>query len=248
MGGAQHDQSGAPVSASPEVRDSGAAGPAEDATQLSSAAPSSPETDADGGSQADPAVPTPALEEAGEVEGLVDSSDAPAAVEPEPELSEEEDAAAEAFLADLQARAGKADEYLALAQRTQADFENYRKRAVREAAIAKERGVSKVAKELLPAIDALDRALAAAKDGHLAADDPLVSGVTLVHTEVLAGLARAGIEQFSPYGEAFDPTLHEAVAQVPVDGADPGTVVEVYARGYKLGESVLRPARVVVAG
>ena len=64
---------------------------------------------------------------------------------------------------------------------------------------------------------------------------------------MIAALARAGIERFSPEGERFDPQLHEAVAQQPVEGAESGTVVEVYQRGYRLGEVVIRPARVVVA-
>ena len=75
----------------------------------------------------------------------------------------------------------------------------------------------------------------------------LVSGIKLVHEDVIAALARAGIERFSPEGERFDPQFHEAVAQQPVEGAEPGTVVEVYQRGYRLGEVVIRPARVVVA-
>jgi molecular chaperone GrpE len=157
----------------------------------------------------------------------------------------------------LTAKAEKADEYLELAQRTRADFENYRKRAAREAAAAQERGITKLAKELLPAVDNLDRALQAAQaaapanaDG--AAQDngttaTLVSGIKLVHDDVIAALARAGIEGFSPQGERFDPTLHEAVAQIPAEGAESGTVVEVYQRGYRLGEVVIRPARVVVA-
>jgi molecular chaperone GrpE len=156
-------------------------------------------------------------------------------------------------LAKLTAKAEKADQYLQLAQRTQADFENYRKRAAREAAASQDRGVARLAKELLPAIDNLDRALAAAETGAPGGDaadngdSPLASGIKLVHADVLAALARVGIERFSPEGEPFDPQHHEAVAQVPVEGAASGTVVEVYQRGYRLGESVLRPARVVVA-
>jgi len=69
-----------------------------------------------------------------------------------------------------------------------------------------------------------------------------------VHADVLAALQRAGIERFSPEGQQFDPQRHEAVAQQPVEGAEPGTIVEVYQRGYLLGDSVIRPARVVVAG
>ncbi|GAC1607391.1 MAG: hypothetical protein NVS4B10_22450 [Myxococcales bacterium] len=157
-------------------------------------------------------------------------------------------------LEELTAKAQKADEYLELAQRTKADFENYRKRSARESALAQERGIAKLAKELLPAVDNLDRALEAteaqARDGeaHTGRDAPLVSGIKLVHADVLAALTRAGIERFEPTGEPFDPQRHEAVAQQPVEGAAPGTIVEVYQRGYRIGDSVLRPARVLVAG
>jgi len=166
---------------------------------------------------------------------------APAEVEAEPA-----DGAAELAgdLDELGRLAAKRDEYLALAQRTQADFENYRKRVARESALAQERGVAKLAKELLPAIDNLDRALAAA-----ATDDPLLEGVRLVRSELKAALARVGVESFSPGGQAFDPSEHEAMASVPQpeNGPASGTVVEVYQPGYRLGESVIRPARVVVA-
>jgi molecular chaperone GrpE len=149
----------------------------------------------------------------------------------------------------LAARAAKADEYLGLAQRTKADFENFRKRAARDAAAAQERGIAKLARELLPAVDNLDRALQAAEAaGNGDGAETLASGVKLVHADVIAALARVGIEPYSPKGEVFDPQLHEAIAQQPVEGAEPGTVAEVYQCGYRHGESVLRPARVVVAG
>jgi molecular chaperone GrpE len=150
----------------------------------------------------------------------------------------------EGDLDELVRTAAQRDEYLALAQRTQADFENYRKRVARDAAAAQERGVSSLAKELLPALDNLDRALDAA-----AQDDPLLHGVRLVRSELAGALARAGIESFDPIGEAFDPTLHEAMATAaqPPEGPPSGTVVEVYQPGYRLGASVIRPARVVVA-
>jgi molecular chaperone GrpE len=154
-------------------------------------------------------------------------------------------------LDELEARAEKADEYLELAQRTKADFENYRKRAAREVGAAQERGMTKLARELLPAIDNLERALAAAgaeQAGNAPSGHTLEAGIKLVRTELLAALARVGIEPFSPEGEPFDPQRHEAVAQQPVEDAESGTVVEVYQRGYCLGELVLRPARVVVAG
>src|SRR5438477_5880553 len=169
------------------------------------------------------------------------------AAEPEPEADHE--AQLEHDLDELAAKAEKADEYLELAQRTKADFENYRKRAARETAAAQERGVTKLLRELLPAVDNLDRALDAAEAGTDGSDgtDTLVSGIKLVHADVVAALGRLGIERFSPQGERFDPQQHEAVAQQPVEGAEPGTVIEVYQRGYRIGESVIRPARVVVA-
>ena len=151
---------------------------------------------------------------------------------------------------ELAARAAKAEEYLSLAQRTQADFENYRRRSAREAALAQERGAVKLALALLPAVDNLERALAHAPEPDPAHPDDggFAAGVRHVHNDVIGALRKAGIESFSPTGEPFDPTLHEAVAQQPIEGAQPGTVVEVFQRGYRIGETVVRPARVVVAG
>lgn len=158
------------------------------------------------------------------------------------ELEDDEASEVEGDLDELVATAAQRDEYLALAQRTQADFENYRKRVAKESAAAAERGVAKLAKELLPALDNLDRALEAAAE-----EDPLLEGVRLVRAELSAALARVGVESFDPNGEQFDPAYHEAMAQQPVEGADSGTVVEVYQPGYRLNGTVIRPARVVVA-
>ncbi len=150
----------------------------------------------------------------------------------------------EGDLDELVKTAAQRDEYLSLAQRTQADFENYRKRVARESAGAQARGVASLAKELLPALDNLDRALEAADQ-----DDPLLEGVRFVRSEMSDALARVGVESFSPVGETFDPSLHEAMASTPQPAGGPasGTVVEVYQPGYRLGEQVIRPARVVVA-
>jgi molecular chaperone GrpE len=145
-------------------------------------------------------------------------------------------------LEDLVARAKERDEYLALAQRTQADFENYRKRMARENSAAIDRGVAKVAKELLPALDHLGHALKAA-EGH----EDIVKGFEMVGNEIVTALERAGIEAFSPEGEPFDPNEHEAMAAQPSEDAESGTVIEVYQQGYRLNGAVLRPARVVVA-
>ena len=173
---------------------------------------------------------------------LIDE-ESPAPGPPEGEEQEPEAVDVEA----LAAKAEKADEYLDLAQRTRAEFENYRRRSVKEAAAAQERGAAKLALELLPAIDNLDRALAHAA-GDENGDATFVAGIKHVQSDVLAALKRAGIEPYSPEGERFDPQFHEAVAQQPFEGAEPGTVVEVYQRGYRQGESILRPARVIVAG
>src|SRR4051812_718263 len=134
------------------------------------------------------------------------------------------------------------DNYLELAQRTKADFENYRKRMARENAAALDRGMAKLAKELLPALDHLELALKAA-EGH----EDVVKGFAMVGDELQAALARVGIQAFSPKGETFDPNEHEAMASQPHEGAEAGTVVEVYQSGYRINGSVLRPARVVVA-
>jgi len=189
----------------------------------------------------DPADALPGAEQApGEAQH------APAAEQPRDDGVHEGDDATqiEEDLGELVAVANQRDEYLALAQRTQADFENYRKRVARDAAAAHERGVSGLAKELLPAIDNLDRALEAAAE-----DDPLLEGVKLVRAELAAALARAGIESFRPAGEVFDPSLHEAVATAPhpAEDGESGTVIEVYQDGYRLRDSVIRPARVLVA-
>ena len=153
-------------------------------------------------------------------------AEAPPAAEPK-EAPQDEDPAAK---------------YLAMAQRAQADFENYRKRMARENAAAIDRGVGKLAKELLPALDHLDHALQAAQ-GH----EDVVKGFALVRDEIVKALGRVGIQPFSPRGEIFDPNEHEAMVQQPSEDAESGTVIEVYQQGYRINGQVLRPARVVVA-
>ncbi len=143
---------------------------------------------------------------------------------------------------DLDEMSKQRDDYLALAQRTQADFENYRKRMARENAAAVDRGMAKLAKELLPALDHLELALKAA-EGH----EDVVKGFQMVAVELRAAFERVGIQAFSPKGEPFDPNEHEAMASQPVEDAESGTVVEVYQSGYRINGAVLRPARVVVA-
>ena len=135
------------------------------------------------------------------------------------------------------------DEYLDLARRAQADFENYRKRAARETAAAGDRAKSGLVRELLPVVDNLERALASATDG----EQHLAEGVRLVHSELVAVLERNGVEPFDPSGAKFDPAEHEALSMREQDGSESGLVLDVVEKGYRANGTVLRPARVVVS-
>ena len=135
------------------------------------------------------------------------------------------------------------DQYL----RAMAEIDNVRKRARRDVSQAEARGIAKLARELLPAIDNFGRALDAAEAVPENRDHHLTDGIRLVQNELLAALARVGIEPDSPKGQPFDPHCHEAIAQTPVEGAASGTIVEVYSQGYRYRDDVLRPAKVVVA-
>jgi molecular chaperone GrpE len=135
------------------------------------------------------------------------------------------------------------DEYLELAKRTKADFENYRKRVAADVQAAAARGKAEVVREVIDAVDNLERALEAA-DG---SGDGLASGVEMVLGSLRETLQRHGIEVVDPAGEKFDPTQHEALSTMPAEGTESGTVVEVMQKGYRMGEQLIRPARVVVS-
>ncbi len=159
-----------------------------------------------------------------------------------PKGGEEERVQAE--LQDLVAGLEKErDEYLELARRTKADFENYRKRVDREASQAEARGRAALARDLLSVVDNLERALAAAEPRDNGAPSHIAEGVRLVYEELSGVLANAGVESFSPAGEPFDPEQHEAMLTRP---GKQGEVLEVLQKGYLLNGQVLRPARVVV--
>ncbi|HEU5057644.1 MAG TPA: nucleotide exchange factor GrpE [Kofleriaceae bacterium] len=136
------------------------------------------------------------------------------------------------------------DRYLDLAKRAQADFDNYRKRAAKDAAAAGARAKVGLVRELLPVVDNLERALTSATES----DSAIAEGVRLVHADLIGVLERNGIESQEPAGEKFDPTEHEAVSMREEDGAEPGIVLDVVEKGYKLNDTVIRPARVVVSG
>jgi molecular chaperone GrpE len=192
---------------------------------------------------------------------------------PEPRNDEAEVQAADAGaqvaedLDELNEAKRERDEYLELAQRTRADFENYRKRVAKEASEALARGKAELARELLPVIDNLERALQAAgvsqhpaargreleeraveaPSEEVSAHEALARGVALVLDELSAKLLAAGVEAYDPHGERFDPELHEALSTRPEEGTESGIVVETVEKGYRLNGQVLRPARVVVS-
>jgi molecular chaperone GrpE len=165
---------------------------------------------------------------------------------PAQEHAPEQDAAPEGAPAS-EPEVSEAPDYKDKWLRAEAELDNVRKRARRDVGAAESRGIGRLARELLPALDNFERALAAAEAQPENRDHHLTDGIRLVQTELLAALARVGIAPDSPKGERFDPHRHEAVAQQPVDGAEAGTIVEVYSAGYTYGEDVLRPAKVVVA-
>jgi molecular chaperone GrpE len=160
--------------------------------------------------------------------------------------SNEADAVAIEDLEKLRAKAEERDQFLALLQRTQAEFENYQKRNQREREQEwRYRGES-IARDLLGILDNLDRAIDAA---HQAKESgPLVKGVELVQTQFLDMLKRHGITIIAvEEGQPFDPNVHEAVMQKPSKDLPPNTVAQVFQKGFMLHDRVLRPASVVVS-
>ena len=134
------------------------------------------------------------------------------------------------------------DERLNDLKRVAADFENYRKRVARDQESLVARAHERLVKELLPVLDDLERALAAAEEHEEA---KLEEGVRLVHQELRDALKREGLAEIETNGR-FDPHVHEALLSQPSD-AEEGSVLEVVQKGYRLGDRVVRPARVVVA-
>jgi molecular chaperone GrpE len=167
----------------------------------------------------------------------------PGVVEPEEGVTDEGAGAAQPE-DELTVATRERDEYLDLAKRTQADFENFRKRSMKDATAAGNRARVGLIREILPVVDNLERALSVAPEGE---GDAFVEGVRLVYRELEGALARAGVEVMEPKGETFDPNVHEALSVRPQEGAESGTVVDVVEKGYRTAEMVVRPARVVVA-
>ncbi len=162
-------------------------------------------------------------------------------VAPEGEPVEETEAAAE--LDPLAVAEAQRDEYLADLQRLAADFDNYRKRALRDQHAFAARAAERLVAKLLPVLDDLERALDAAEHHEEA---KVIEGVEMTKSALAAALASEGLVEIVAEG-AFDPHVHEALLAQPVEGVEPGSIVQVVQRGYRLGDAVLRPARVIVA-
>lgn len=193
-----------------------------------------------------------AAEESAAAEPVLSAEEAQAAASdaldeitmPETAVAGEEVESAEEVLPEAAPEADYKDLYL----RASADMDNVRKRARRDVGAAEARGVAKLAKELLPAIDNLERALQAAEAEEGAGEHEITKGIRLVQAEFAGALTRVGIVTEDPKGQPFDPHRHEALAQTPVEGTPAGVVIEVYQPGYVHADTVLRAARVVVSG
>lgn len=145
----------------------------------------------------------------------------------------------------LQQRAGERDEYLALAKRTQADFENYQKRMQQQRSEERRYIAGSVLKEILPVLDNLERAIAAAEQG--GDIDALLKGIKMVHAQFLQILEKQGVTVIPTEGQPFDPSLHEALTQQPSEEHPANTIIHTETTGYRIHDRVLRPAKVVVS-
>ena len=141
----------------------------------------------------------------------------------------------------LEASRQKAEEYLNLAQRVQADFDNFRRRNQSVRADAFEDGARELVKTLLPVVDNLERALAAEST-----DDTLKAGVAMVYKQLMDVLSKRGVEVIDRPGEVFDPNLETAVLQGTEEDGEKGTVCQVLQKGYRMGGVILRSAMVKV--
>ncbi|NLB91600.1 MAG: nucleotide exchange factor GrpE [Clostridiales bacterium] len=147
------------------------------------------------------------------------------------------------LLADLEKATSLQEEYLTLAQRVQADFDNFRKRNQSVRAEAHLDGASDIIKVFLPVVDNIERALEAGKDSQ---DQALYEGVELVHRQIMEIFEKQGIQAINRLGEKFDPNIENAMLQGSCDDGEPGTVCAVMQKGYKMNEVVLRYAMVQV--
>ncbi len=190
--------------------------------------------------------PSPEQEVAAAVVGAFPEGDADGVAPSELAEVEDDPRTREELLTAAHEAERQRDEYLDDLRRARAEFENFRRRTGRESAAARDSGRGDVAAALLDVLDDLDRTLEAASSS---SDQGLAKGVTLVAEKLVGTLRGLGLDRIEPTGQAFDPSQHEAVQQVPADEPTEEPVVESTLRaGYRFGERVLRPAMVVVRG
>jgi len=171
------------------------------------------------------------------------TEDRPETIEPNVADGEPGSPSADDLLARLQDAERERDEVLDNLRRVAADFDNYRKRVAREQTQILARSGERVVAKLLPVLDDLERALDAAEHHE---EVKVLEGVRMTKDALAAVLASEGVEEIAADGP-FDPHVHEALMAQPAEGVEPGHVVHVVQRGYRIGDAVLRPARVVVA-
>jgi molecular chaperone GrpE len=214
-------------------RDKATQEPGEEAAQGAEGEPSIDE-EPSGGTLA----PSPELEQALE--------EAAAAVDAAAQSAAEAEEAPGDELEALRAELGETRDRLL---RTQADFDNFRRRALRERTEAHNYGHYNLVKDLVSTVDNLDRAIDHARSASESGGgdlEGLLQGVELVRRELLGALARHGVDEIDALGKAFDPALHEAMAQKPDSSVAANSVIEVLEKGYQLRDRLVRPARVVV--
>jgi molecular chaperone GrpE len=164
---------------------------------------------------------------------------------PEDALSDDLASAVLENVDELRTKAAERDKYYDLWLRERAEFDNYQKRAQRDLATERRFALAPLALDILPAIDNLERATAAAKQAN--ETGPLVQGVAMVLAQLYDLLRRHGITPIDAEGQPFDPNLHEAVMQQPTAEHPPQTVLQAVERGFRMHDRVLRPAKVIVS-
>ncbi|HAM70558.1 MAG TPA: nucleotide exchange factor GrpE, partial [Verrucomicrobiales bacterium] len=150
-------------------------------------------------------------------------------------------------LAALQAKAAKADEHWNALLRTTADFDNFKKRAARERQEALKYATEGLLEKIIPVLDNLEMAMAAAQSGPAAGADSIRAGVQMIQQQLKGVLADAGLSEIQAQGQPFDPNIHEAVSQQESADLPEGHVVQQLRKGYRLRDRLLRPATVIVS-
>lgn len=149
-------------------------------------------------------------------------------------------------IVDVAALTTERDDFKDRLLRMTAEFDNYRKRVDRERRELSEAAAADLIRDLLPIMDDLERAMAAAR-ANAGGEHALLRGVELTHRQLLDQLRRRGVEPIEAVGQMFDPELHESVAAEPAAGKPDGEILEEYRRGYRAGGRLLRPSMVKVA-